>query len=106
MCTISQPEPLSAVVAKQQSSLGDYLILSAIAVTVSCTSLLFYFHHHAILLYGDAVAHTNIARHIFDSRTPGILEFGTVWLPLPHLIDMPFLANNWMWRSGVGASIP
>ena len=84
----------------------DYWLLTFICAVLSCAALVFYFHQHAILLYGDAVAHTNIARHVFDSRTPGILEFGTVWLPLPHLIDMPFVANHWMWRSGVGASIP
>ncbi|HEY6252309.1 MAG TPA: glycosyltransferase family 39 protein [Candidatus Angelobacter sp.] len=84
----------------------DYWLLTFVCVVMSCAAFVFYFHRHAILLYGDAVAHTNIARHVFDSRTPGILEFGTVWLPLPHLIDMPFVANNWMWRSGIGASIP
>lgn len=84
----------------------EYWTLASISILLSLFSFYFYFHHHAILLYGDAVAHANIARHIFDSRTPGILEFGTVWLPLPHLIDMPFIANNWMWRSGVGAFIP
>lgn len=87
-------------------SRSDYWLLSAIATAASLAALIFYFHHNAILLYGDAVAHTNIARHVFDSRTPGILEFGTVWLPLPHLIDMPFVANNAMWSGGWGASTP
>src|SRR5215467_15812970 len=90
----------------ERASASEYLLLSAISATISVTALIFHFQHHAILLYGDAVAHTNIARHVFDSRTPGILEFGTVWLPLPHLLDMPFVANDSMWRSGVGASIP
>src|SRR5215469_17235631 len=84
----------------------DYWLLTSLSIVTSVSGFLFYFHRHAILLYGDAVAHTSIARHVFDSRTPGILEFGTVWLPLPHLIDMPFVANGWMWSSGVGASIP
>ena len=29
-----------------------------------------------ILLYGDAVAHINIARRVFDSRTPGLAAIG------------------------------
>ena len=89
-----------------ESSRKDYRLLASISIFTSVFSFVFYYQHHAILLYGDAVAHTNIARHIFDSKTPGFLEFGTVWLPLPHLIDMPFVANDSMWRSGVGASIP
>jgi len=41
-------------------------------------------HHHALLNYGDAVAHLNIARRVFDSRIPRFSELGSVWLPLPH----------------------
>ena len=46
-------------------------------------SFLYYFQHNDLLLYGDAVAHINIARRVFDSQTPGLLQLGTVWLPLP-----------------------
>lgn len=82
------------------------MILSAVVVVLACAAFIFYYWHGTILLNGDAVAHINIARHIVDSRTPGILEFGTVWLPLPHLITIPFVMNDWMWRTGVGGSIP
>ncbi len=50
-------------------------------------SFLFYFRHGDMLLYGDAVAHINIARRVFDSRTPGLLQLGTVWLPLAPSAD-------------------
>jgi hypothetical protein len=106
MRTLSQQTPVRENARQQRSSAVDYWVLSAITVAISITAFIFYFRHGAILLYGDAVAHSNIARHVFDSRTPGILEFGTVWLPLPHLLDMPFVMNNWMWSSGLGASIP
>jgi hypothetical protein len=106
MPTLLQRKPIPLVALRRRFPAIDYCMLSGIAVTVSCAALLFYFRQGAILLYGDAVAHTNIARHVFDSRTPGILEFGTVWLPLPHLLDMPFVVNGWMWRTGLGASIP
>lgn len=84
----------------------DYLLVAVISAIISLTALLFYYRHNTILLNGDAVAHINIARHIVDSRTPGILEFGTVWLPLTHLITIPFVMNDWMWRTGLGGSIP
>src|SRR5438309_10336169 len=79
-----------------------------VAVAASCVSIisfLIYFKHGAVLLYGDAVAHINIARRVFDSQTPGLLQLGTVWLPLPHLLMIPFLASDWMWRTGVGGSM-
>ena len=84
----------------------DVLRVAAIASAVSLFSLLYYFQHGEILLYGDAVAHINIARRVFDSQTPGMLQLGTVWLPLPHLLMIPFLLSHSMWQSGLAGSIP
>src|SRR5580698_9803791 len=77
-----------------------------LAIFVSVFSFLFYYRHEAVLLYGDAVAHINIARRVFDSKTPGLLQLGTVWLPLPHLLIVPFIVSKQMWQSGSGGSIP
>jgi hypothetical protein len=84
----------------------DYLLLTAISAALSVGALIFYYHQGAILLYGDAVAHIHIARRVFDSRTPGLSELGTVWLPLAHLLDIPFIVNDRLWQTGLGASIP
>ena len=80
--------------------------VAGIAVLVSMFSFLYYLQQNDLLLYGDAVAHINIARRVFDSQTPGLLQLGTVWLPLPHLLMVPFLWWDAMWRSGAGGSIP
>jgi hypothetical protein len=84
----------------------DLNLLALLACCASVSALLFYYRHAEILLYGDAIAHINIARRVFDSKTPGLLQLGTVWLPLPHLLMMPFLISTEMWRGGVGGSIP
>jgi hypothetical protein len=84
----------------------DVLRVAAIASAVSLLSLLYYFQHGQILLYGDAVAHINIARRVFDSQTPGLLQLGTVWLPLPHLLMIPLLFSDSLWQSGLAGSIP
>jgi hypothetical protein len=81
-------------------------LLAWLAACVSIFSFWLYFRHGQVLLYGDAVAHINIARRVFDSRTPGLLQLGTVWLPLPHLLMIPFLLRKWMWQTGAGGSIP
>ncbi|MGB9206318.1 MAG: hypothetical protein WCB94_20335, partial [Terriglobales bacterium] len=80
--------------------------VAAVAVLVSLFSFLYYFQQSDLLLYGDAVAHINIARRVFDSQTPGLLQLGTVWLPLPHLLMIPFIWSNSMWQTGLGGSIP
>src|SRR5438876_7154737 len=81
-------------------------LVAWIASVVSVASFFYYFHRGELLLYGDAVAHINIARRVFDSQTPGLLQLGTVWLPLPHLLMIPFIFSDAMWRSGAGGSIP
>jgi hypothetical protein len=80
--------------------------VAGIPALVSLFSFFYYFRHNDLLLYGDAVAHINIARRVFDSQTPGLLQLGTVWLPLPHLLMIPFLWSDSMWQNGVGGSIP
>jgi hypothetical protein len=80
--------------------------VAGIAVLVSLFSFLYYLQQSDLLLYGDAVAHINIARRVFDSQTPGLLQLGTVWLPLPHLLMIPFIFSDATWRSGAGGSIP
>ena len=85
---------------------SEVRLLAWLATCVSVFSFLFYFQRGDVLLYGDAVAHINIARRVFDSKTPGLLQLGTVWLPLPHLLMIPFLISDEMWRRGVGGSIP
>jgi len=79
--------------------------VAVLAICASVVSFLICFRQGEILLFGDAVAHINIARRVFDSRTPGPLQLGTVWLPLPHLLMMPFIVSKWAWQTGVGGSI-
>ncbi len=54
-----------------------------------------------MLLYGDAVAHLGIARRILDSRNPGLAQLGGVWLPLPHLLMLPFVQKMEWWQNGL-----
>lgn len=58
------------------------------------------------MLYGDATARINQARRVFDSLTPGLLQLGSVWLPLPKLLLVPLVVNDWAWRTGALAGLP
>jgi hypothetical protein len=80
--------------------------VGGLALLASLFSFFYYFQHNGLLFYGDAVAHINIARRVFDSQTPGLLQLGTVWLPLPHLLMIPFVVSNKLWQSGAGGSFP
>lgn len=84
----------------------DLKLVAAVAALVSLAAFFWFLFHNEILLYGDAVAHINIARRVFDSRSPGPLQLGTVWLPLPHVLMIPFVIGHHMWTSGWGGSVP
>jgi hypothetical protein len=97
----------SRAATKKTADLPDLNIarLGGIAALTSLFAFFYYFRHSDLLLYGDAVAHINIARRVVDSLTPGPLQLGTVWLPLPHLLMIPFIFFNTMWQNGAGGSI-
>jgi hypothetical protein len=97
-------QPMNARPARRWDR--ETALVAQFAACVSFISFAYYFQHGGLLLYGDAVAHINIARRVFDSRTPGLLQLGTVWLPLPHVLMIPFLVSDLVWQSGIGGSIP
>ncbi|MDT7815845.1 MAG: hypothetical protein QOJ42_5761 [Acidobacteriaceae bacterium] len=76
------------------------------AVLLSFVALLLSFSRGYLLLYGDAVAHLGIARRILDSRNPGLIQFGGVWLPLPHLLMLPFVQKLEWWQNGLAGAWP
>ena len=77
-----------------------------VAALLSVLAFGYCYPRHMLLLYGDAVAHLHIARRILDSLNPGIRQIGSVWLPFPHLLMMPFVAKMSWWQSGIAGAIP
>jgi hypothetical protein len=76
------------------------------AVVLSFVALMVSYSHGYLLLYGDAVAHLGIARRILDSRNPGLPQLGGVWLPLPHLLILPFVQKMEWWQNGLAGAWP
>ncbi|HTS75738.1 MAG TPA: hypothetical protein VMG40_06015 [Bryobacteraceae bacterium] len=93
---------------KSSASSRIFSLAGAIALlaAISYAAARWCFERGYTLYYGDAEAHLNIARRILDSRTPGFEQIGTVWLPLPHLIMIPFVMHGEWWRSGIAGIIP
>lgn len=76
------------------------------AVALGFVALIVCVSRGYLLLYGDAVAHLGIARRILDSRNPGIIQLGGVWLPLPHLLMLPFVQKMEWWQNGLAGAWP
>jgi hypothetical protein len=106
----------AAVVPAEVSTARDYEVRPATreeifpvalaAVVLSFVALLVCFSKGYLLLYGDAVAHLGIARRILDSRNPGLPQLGGVWLPLPHLLMLPFVQKMEWWQNGLAGAWP
>lgn len=75
------------------------------AVLLSIGSFVYYYNQGLITAYGDSRAHLNIARRVLDNITPGIAQLGGVWLPLLHILMLPFIGNGFMWHSGLAGSL-
>ncbi len=73
---------------------------------LACLAAWWCFRNRYILYYGDAAAHLNISRGLIDTRTPGYDQLGTVWLPLLHVICLPFVGSDWLWSTGLAGTIP
>lgn len=76
------------------------------STVVSLTSFWFFYTHGQQNLGNfDALSRLNIARKIIDNQTPGLGQFGSVWLPLPQFLMLPFIWNEFLWHSGIAGAI-
>jgi len=82
----------------------EAILVAWVALGTALVALAWCVRHGTLLLYGDAVAHLHIARRVFDSITPGFRQLGSVWLPLPHLLLIPFVWNMGWWQSGLAGA--
>lgn len=80
-------------------------IILAVALVLSLLATWFSFSHDVIVSYGDAESHLNIAKRVVSSLTPGLAQLGGIWLPLPHLLMVPFVYFDSLWRTGLAGSI-
>jgi hypothetical protein len=87
-------------------SRNEWLLVAASSVAASACAAIWSWRHNAMLNYGDAVAHLHIARRVIDSHRPGLSQLGSVWLPLPHLMLIPFVAVYSWWANGIAGLIP
>ncbi|MBV9085389.1 MAG: hypothetical protein JOZ62_22155, partial [Acidobacteriaceae bacterium] len=91
--------------SKRARTLELFIVSGWLAIVIALAAASFYRRGY-ILYYGDAQAHLDLSRSIIDSRTPGYDQLGTVWLPLLHVICLPFVRNVWLWSTGLAGTIP
>jgi hypothetical protein len=90
---------------RSSGGLGSTVLCFFASVAVMAAAVAYFYLSGSTLYSGDAEAHLNIARRIVESRTPGWSQVGTTWLPLPHLLTIPLVRNDWMWRTGLAGAV-
>ncbi len=78
---------------------------SSILLGVLMVVYLYNLDAYAFLYYGDAISHLVIARRTYDWVNPGIVQLGTVWLPITHILLIPVSTIEPLFRSGIGGAI-
>src|SRR3954454_20251628 len=78
-------------VAADRTPLWEYAVIAVLLLGIGVLAAAWHHSNGYILYYGDAESHLGTARRIIDSRTPGYDQIGSPWLPLPHLLMLPFV---------------
>jgi hypothetical protein len=60
-----------------------------------------HYAHGMTTAHYDAKAHLVVARRVVDSLDPGYIQLGSHWLPLTHLLYLPFVAFDAQYRTGL-----
>lgn len=81
------------------------LILISLLTILSISAWSLFYYLGLTLAYNDARSHLNVARRVVDSLQPGFAQIGSVWLPLYHILELPFIWNDFLWHSGIAGSI-
>lgn len=76
-----------------------------LACVLSVVAYLHFYPGGQTIAYDDARSHMLIARRVLMADTPGAAQLGAVWLPLPHILMLPFIWNNWAFYSGFAGSV-
>src|SRR3990170_9130046 len=71
-----------------------------VLTVISGLVFIYYYLNGLGLAYNDARSHLDIGRRVVEGLKPGLAQIGSVWLPLPHLLMIPTVWNDFMWHSG------
>lgn len=104
MSTVALANPVSRI-RSFAASLSREWWVALCAVAVAAVGTMVSLQGGAIIAYGDAESHLNIAKRVVGGLTPGLAQLGGIWLPLPHLLLVPFVYFDQLWRTGLAGSI-
>jgi hypothetical protein len=86
---------------------GQWIVFGGVIVVGAIAALWLYrVDAYSLVFFGDVTSHMVIARRVVDWADPGLARLGTNWLPLPHLLLLPFTLVGPLFTTGfAGAAV-
>jgi hypothetical protein len=85
------------------------LVAAAAAFVLSVASFVYFYDRGMTNVYGDGIAHLNIARKVVDYAGGSLwrryIQIGSPWLPLQTVLMLPLVWSDKLWRTGVAGSV-
>lgn len=81
------------------------IVLLGLLLALSAILFISYYQNGLGLAYNDARSHLDIGRRVVEGLKPGLAQLGSVWLPLPHILMIPTVWNDFMWHSGLSGAL-
>jgi len=95
--------PVKAIRLPEKGSIPRLILLAGL---ITGTAFFVYYYAHGLTVaHYDAKAHLLVARRMIDSLEPGYAQMGVSWLPLIHLVYLPFVIFDSQYRSGLLPSL-
>ena len=80
------------------------IALATVAISTITTSILLNRDPLSLFYYSDGPSHLVIARRVVDWIDPGLAQLGSVWLPITHLMLLPFVLNDFLFKTGLAGT--
>ena len=77
------------------------VFLIVLALGLSTAFYLYNLDRYSLIYFGDAASHLVESRKIIDWKDPGLEQLGTTWLPLPHILLLPFALIDPLFNTGL-----
>lgn len=92
---------LEAAVTREKTQ-ALVILLAVVAIgLIAAFTLYFTVDKYSLLYYWDAVSHLVASRKLVDwIENPGLGQIGTVWMPMPHFLLLPFALVDSLFASG------
>lgn len=84
---------------------NSFSLMVAVLFLFSIVSFVVFYLNDLGLAYNDSRSHLNISRRVVEGLKPGFAQIGSVWLPLPHLLMIPTIWNDFLWHTGLSGAL-